>query len=142
MNKKSEITSELLPVLPSRNFERSEREFYKTHFKKNQQGAMRFADKLALVVGALARDPSLQGLARFEPYPHGTHRTGWEFRKLDFDSEELDGAAKRIRLMYLIRFEPRMVYLVWIYSHKQFATRPEPRDIADVLREIMAEAEE
>jgi hypothetical protein len=139
MSKKSEITSELSPVLPSRNFERSQREFYKTHFKKNQQGALRFAEKLAVVVGALARDPNLQGLARFEPYPHGTFRTGWEFRKLDFDSEELDGAAKRIRLMYLVQLEPKRLHLVWLYSHKQFATRPPPRDIGDALLEIMEE---
>jgi hypothetical protein len=35
--------------------------------------------------------------------------------------------------MYLVNEESSIVKLVWIYSHEQFAKRPEDRDLRDVL---------
>jgi mRNA-degrading endonuclease YafQ of YafQ-DinJ toxin-antitoxin module len=57
------------------------------------------------------------------------------FHKLELRISK--GASGQIRLMYLVNTSDRVIKLVWIYSHEQFAKRPADRDLQTVIKEIL-----
>ena len=49
---------------------------------------------------------------------------------------ELEGASKCGRLIYVVHEVQCTVYLLWIYTHKEFAKRPGDDDLRVELRSI------
>lgn len=50
------------------------------------------------------------------------------------------GARGKIRLMYLINDVEKIVILVYIYDHKQFAKRPADDFLKQVIRQVVQDA--
>jgi plasmid stabilization system protein ParE len=118
---------------------RSLKAFLKAHFRKKPDAAEAFNKTIERLVAAICRDPTLGGHGELEPWPHKSFVQGWNFRKVRFPLDALDGAARAVRLMYLEHPVDRMVVLVWLYSHAEFETRPSPTELAQALREAFEE---
>ncbi|MFB2894225.1 hypothetical protein ACE1CI_15045 [Aerosakkonemataceae cyanobacterium BLCC-F50] len=74
--------------------------------------------------------------SRNEPLPGKIQLPeGWTFHKLELWVAK--GASGQIRLMYLVNATSCTIKLVWIYSHEQFAKRPDDADLKSVIREIL-----
>ena len=72
--------------------------------------------------------------ARAEPLPKGLKLPDkYQFYKLAITIAQ--GASGKIRLMYLVEENKRVIKLLWIYSHQQFEKRPSDRVLKDVIQE-------
>ncbi|MBZ8181583.1 hypothetical protein [Oscillatoria salina] len=49
----------------------------------------------------------------------------------------LQGASEQGRLIYLVNQNERMIVLVWIYTHEEFAKRPPDKTLKQILQEIL-----
>lgn len=112
----------------SDHFERSFKKLAKTHGK----GLVKIVTE---VLENLTDNPYPNN-SRQEPLP-GKIRLPQEltFHKLELRIAK--GASGQIRLMYLVNNSDRVIKLVWIYSHEQFAKRPADRDLQIVIKEIL-----
>lgn len=112
----------------SDNFERSFKKLTKTHGK----GLVKIITE---VLENLTENPYPNN-SRQEPLP-GKIRLPQEltFHKLELKITK--GASGQIRLMYLVNNSDRIIKLIWIYSHEQFAKRPADRDLQTVIKEIL-----
>lgn len=127
----------------SENFDKTYKALVKGHYRKNRRGREDFEKQLAGFVALLRSDPRLPPpFGGLEPWPKGTYREGWELRKLHFDPPELRGASGEGRLIYMIDTERSVVYLIWIYTHHEFPTRPPDKSLRQVVEEARQEAEE
>ena len=61
-----------------------------------------------------------------------------EFRKLRFAIPDLRGASGQGRLMYLINSTQHKIILVWIYTHEEFAGRPDDKSLKVSLQDAIA----
>ncbi len=112
----------------SDNFQRSVKKLFKTHGKG-------LVEIVAETLENLTENPYPKN-SRQEPLP-GKIRLSQNstFHKLELRISK--GASGQIRLMYLVDTSDRVIKLVWIYSHEQFAKRPADRDLQTVIKEIL-----
>jgi hypothetical protein len=117
-------------------------ESFKRSFRKLYKGTAVglkpiLLDQLESVITGLAEDqrPTLSGM---EPCPKKIIVPPLcEFRKLTFTIST--GAAGQIRLMYLVNFDLRLIKPLFVYSHKQFATRPSDSEMRDFMKVALDE---
>lgn len=115
----------------SDNFNRSFKKLAKIHKLQKEQ----FVAIITKTLENLIDDP-LPNKSRREPLPRKSQLPeGWTFHKLEIWFSE--GASGQIRLMYLVNANTYTIKLVWIYSHEQFAKRPDDADLNNVIREIL-----
>jgi hypothetical protein len=104
---------------------------------------MEFEELIAGYILLLQSDPRLPPpFGHLEPWPKGSFREGWELWKLEFGMPSLKGESGEGRLIYLIDTEGSAVYLLWIYTHSEFKTRPPDKSIRRLAEEARQEAEE
>ena len=124
------------------NFDRSYKAVVKDHYRKNAKTRADFEERLARYLSALRIDPRPPPpFGHREPFPKGSHREGWELWKLDFDMPGLGGLAGHGRLIYMIDCRSSTVYLLWVYTHAKFPTRPPDRPLRQLIREAQEEVE-
>jgi mRNA-degrading endonuclease RelE of RelBE toxin-antitoxin system len=112
----------------SENFDRSFKKLAKIHGEK-------FVTLIAKILEDLIED-AYPPKSRMEPQPGGSQiPPEWTFHKLEIWVSK--GASGQIRLMYLVNETICIIYLVWIYSHEQFAKRPDAKDLKNVIQEIL-----
>lgn len=112
----------------SEQFERS--------FKKLAKAmGQHLVNHVTLALEQLIDDPYPPS-ARQEPLPSRFPLpNNWTFHKLELKVGR--GASGQIRLMYLVDAEVRIIRLVWLYSHEQFAKRPSDPDLRNVLKAVI-----
>lgn len=116
-------------------FEKSFQKLVKTY--KSQKEKINFIQDISNYLEALIIDP-YPPQARAEPLPSGFKLSqDWRFYKLVIVIAK--GASGQIRIMYLVSEEDKIIKLLWIYNHKQFAKRPPDKDIKQVIQEIFEE---
>jgi len=77
-----------------------------------------------------------------EAFPSKSARDGYFFRKKRWrDLPNLRGCEKWGRLIYVVVPSKCVVYLVWIYTHKQYEGRPPDSSLKQDLCEIYKKAE-
>lgn len=112
----------------SDHFKRSFKKLAKIHHGQ-------FVEKVARVLEDLIAD-QYPNYSRQEPLPGRIKLPeGWTFHKLELWVAK--GASGQIRIMYLVNQATATIRLVWIYSHEQFAKRPNDDDLKKVVREIL-----
>jgi hypothetical protein len=118
----------------SESFKRSFRKLYKDTAIGLKPALL---DQLELVITGLAEDRR-PASSRMEPCPKKIIVPPLcEFRKLIFTIST--GAAGQIRLMYLVNFELRTIRPLFVYSHKQFSTRPSDSEMRNFMRVALDE---
>ena len=96
-------------------------------------------DAITELVNCLASNPYLPD-SNPEPLPKGLAMSDdWKFYNLRFRMPNLSGASGQGRLMYLVSESQKIIKLAWIYTHAEYAKRPEDRDLKDLLRELLDE---
>ncbi len=122
----------LSPFLIDRESESFKRSFRKL-YKDTAIGLKPILlDHLELIISDLTENQRPTS-SRMEPCPKKvTVPPLCEFRKLSFVIST--GAAGQIRLMYFVNFELRLIKPLFVYSHKQFATRPSDSEMRDFIR--------
>lgn len=116
----------------SNYFNRSFKKLAKTMAKSHKDN---FLESIAKTLEDLIEDP-YQNNSRLEPLPRKLKLPeGWTFHKIEIWVSK--GASGQIRLMYLVNLKTRIIRLVWIYSHEQFAKRPSDIDLKSVMAEIL-----
>jgi mRNA-degrading endonuclease YafQ of YafQ-DinJ toxin-antitoxin module len=114
----------------SDNFKRSFKKLAKIH-----KNTTIFLDRVADALENLI-DDQYPNNSRNEPLPGKVQLPeGWTFHKLELWVSK--GASGQIRLMYLVNDDTYTIKLVWIYSHDQFAKRPDDDELKSVIREIL-----
>jgi hypothetical protein len=125
------------------NFDRTYKALVKSHYRKNRQARADFEKRVAGIISLLRSDPRppppFGGLER---WPKGSYQEGWELRKLHFGMPGLRGASGEGRLIYMVDTDGATVYLVWIYTHDEFPTRPPDKPLRQLAEEALREAEE
>lgn len=122
-------------------FEISLEKLLKNHYRKNQRAGDCFMELVEGFILQLRSNPSSDSFSDRENFPKGSHRQDFQFRKIRFRAPELDGAARKCRLMYVIDEARRIVYLLWIYTHKEFAKRPPDDELRNAFSAIPQGAE-
>jgi hypothetical protein len=107
------------------------------YYKKDPENLTKFREAIRDLVIFLSHQssPSRKDL---EPWPSKTAVDNFIFAKADFRLPGHDGATARGRLMYLHQTDALKVYLVWIYNHDQYPTRPHDDDIKRALKEVLS----
>ncbi|MBD2160359.1 hypothetical protein H6G51_12850 [Limnothrix sp. FACHB-708] len=91
--------------------------------------------QMTFILEQLMDDPHPPS-SRQEPLPSRFRLPdNWTFHKLELKVGR--GASGQIRLMYLVDAEARIIRLVWLYSHEQFAKRPSDPDLRNVLKAVI-----
>jgi mRNA-degrading endonuclease RelE of RelBE toxin-antitoxin system len=137
-------------VTLSKKFEASYKQVIKRYYRKNQQGLAECDKVVADLVRVLEVNPrNKPPIAKQvnnhidrclpEPWPSKLAKDGWEFWKAYFGFPALSGAANKGRVIYAIDEEAKVVHVIWIYNHQQFAKRPDDRDLQKALKEIVGE---
>ncbi len=112
----------------SENFNRSFKKLAKVH-------RANFVERVAEILEDLTEDQYPIN-SRNEPLPGKIQLPGeWTFHKLEFKVSK--GASGQIRLMYLVNSTACIVKLVWIYSHEQFAKRPDDKNLKIIIKDIL-----
>ncbi len=110
----------------------------KRHCKGDRQ-KQEMIEAISELVNRLSSSPFLSD-ANPEPLPKGLAVSDdWKFYKLRFRIPNLAGASARGRLMYLVSENQKIIKLAWIYTHAEYAKRPEDSDLKDLLRELLDE---
>ncbi|MDZ8104711.1 MAG: hypothetical protein RM338_03685 [Nostoc sp. DedQUE12a] len=110
-------------------FEISLEKLIKSHYRKNERARNSFLELVNDYISQLRENPSSNSFSEDEGFPKGTYQSDFKFRKIRFRAPELDGAAKKCRFMYVVNETKRVVYLLWIYTHEEFRTRPSDDDL-------------
>lgn len=122
----------------SENFERSYQNLIRDRYRKNTAAATEFNKLIQQFIIILAVNPRPRPpLGHLEPWPKGTHYSGWELWKLEFKMPQLRGAAGQGRLIYLLNATVKELVIVWIYTHAEFEKRPPEQSLKRLLLEIM-----
>jgi hypothetical protein len=105
----------------------------------------KFHESLAEALGLFGKSTEQQNtfktalafeIQRIQENPRFGHSEGWadksfiegyEFRKLEFGAKGLSGGLSQWRLMYFLDLTEPRILLFWVYSHTQFAVRPDPK---------------
>ncbi|MEC4984700.1 MAG: hypothetical protein SAJ37_15890 [Oscillatoria sp. PMC 1068.18] len=124
-------------IKPVHKFERSYKELLKRHYKKSKKAQQLFQSKINQIVKDLSDDPFLLN-SKSEPIPGKLNKLEeWEFRKYYFKMPNLQGASGQGRLIYLVNKNERMILLVWIYTHEEFAKRPPDNILKQILQDTL-----
>jgi mRNA-degrading endonuclease RelE of RelBE toxin-antitoxin system len=114
------------------NFEKSVQKLVKSYKSKLQK--KNFINEISKYLEKLILDP-YPSQARSEPLPSTLILPEeWRFYKLVIVIAK--GASGQIRIMYLINEQEKIIKLLWIYNHEQFAKRPPDKDIKDTIKEL------
>ncbi|MFN6475270.1 hypothetical protein [Nostoc sp. DedQUE07] len=132
---------EVYRIEPLERFEISLEKLIKSHYRKNERARNSFLELVNDYIGQLRENPSSNSFSEDEGFPKGTYKSDFKFRKIRFRAPELDGAAKKCRFMYVVNETKRVVYLLWIYTHEEFRTRPSDDDLRREFVGIQQEAE-
>lgn len=120
----------------SKVFEHSFKKFIKKHPYKQKIVA-----KLKEITKGLEIDPTFAKYtikASEEPISYGfLNESASTFWKIRFTAGK--GAAGQIRLMYLVNDAEKIVILIYIYDHKQYAKRPPDDYLKNVIRDAIDE---
>lgn len=130
--------SESLKIQGNEAFRKNVERLVRDHYSKNKQGAAAFRELLADLIGGLLSNATPPN-SRDEPWPHGTHRDGVQFRKLSFKMPRQHGAAREGRLMYIVDCERAVIAPVLVYTHKWFEQRPPARKLDELLAMLFSE---
>lgn len=125
-----------LTVQPHEGFLKNVEQLIRVHYSKDKKGEVAFRDLLADLITGLLSNPAPPN-SRDEPWPHGTHRDGVQFRKLTFNMPRQHGAAKEGRLMYTVDHERAIIGPMCVYTHKQFKGRPPDRTLSELLTAVL-----
>lgn len=112
------------------------------HFKSSYQKIAKkksdeYKRKIGDLISEIIANPYLAGCS-LEPRPANMNLPdGWEFYKLRRKIDK--GLIGQVRVMYLVNKELRIVNLMWIYNHDQFAGRPHDKDISNVAKDYFSE---
>ncbi len=123
-------------------FEISLEKLIKSHYRKNERARNSFLELVNDYISQLRENPSSNSFSEDEGFPKGTYQSDFKFRKIRFRAPELDGAAKKCRFMYVVNETKRVVYLLWIYTHEEFRTRPSDDDLRREFVGIQQQTEE
>ncbi|WP_322701435.1 hypothetical protein [Nostoc sp. DedQUE08] len=93
-------------------------------------------------IDKLRENPGSNSFSEDEGFPKGSHQPDFKFRKIKFRTPELDGAAGQCRFMYVVYEARHIVYLLWIYTHEEFAKRPSDDDLRKEFVGIQQEVEQ
>jgi mRNA-degrading endonuclease RelE of RelBE toxin-antitoxin system len=94
-----------------------------------------FVELIAKTLEELIDEP-YPNKSRSEPLPGKISLLeGWTFHKLEIWFAK--GVSGQIRLMYLVNDTTCTIKPVWIYSHEQFAKRPNDGDLKSAIAEIL-----
>lgn len=119
-------------VNPTSKFKRNVKDLTKSY--KGQRLQQAFLQCVSGIVISLTQNPRPEK-SRLEPIPHGVIIPDkWEFRKLVFKMPERSGASGEGRLMYAVDFNESQIFLIWLYTHKDFEGRPSDGDLRKLLR--------
>jgi hypothetical protein len=122
-------------TVPTRNFERWLKKLFK-HYK-GERDKQAFQVFIVQLIDSLCLDPRPSNSA-LEPIPGKITLPGEiEFRKLRFSMPGLRGASGQGRLMYLVNSVQNSIVLVWIYTHEEFAGRPEEKSLTATLQDAI-----
>lgn len=128
-------------ILPTESFVTSLREFFRAHYnkkdKKNQDALIVVLDG---VRDLLALNPRPIPASRLEGWPHmptTAESDRYELRKLSFVPPGLTGSAGEGRLLYLVCKTERVISLIGVYTHKQWAKRPDDRTLKELVLEAV-----
>ncbi len=122
-------------------FESSLQKLKKNHYRKNERAKNSFLELIEYFISELRKNPGSCPLSEDEGFPKGCHQTVFRFRKIKFDMPELRGATRCGRLIYVIHEELCTVYLVWVYTHKEFRKRPHDDDLRKEFAIIQQDVE-
>jgi len=122
-------------------FEGSLQKLIKSHYRKNERARNSFLELIEYFISELRKNPGSCPLSEDEGFPKGCHQPVFKFRKIRFDMPELQGATGCGRLIYVIHEELCIVYLVWVYTHKEFRRRPHDDDLRREFLIIQQNAE-
>ncbi len=123
-------------------FEISLEKLIKSHYRKNERARNSFLELVNDYISQLRENPSSNSFSEDEGFPKGTYQSDFKFRKIRFRAPELDGAAKKCRFMYVVNETKRVVYLLRIYTHEEFRTRPSDDDLRREFVGIQQQTEE
>lgn len=126
----------------SNNFEKTQKKLIRDRYRKNRKAATEFTELIAKLVTILSVDPRLTPpLGHLEPWPPNINFTEWELWKLEFKMPQLQGAAEKGRIIYLLNATVKEVVLIWIYTHAEFKKRPPDKLIKKRLLEAIESGE-
>lgn len=112
------------------------------HYSSNVKARQEFDVLVANYINSqLTTKPLSDSASRREPFPAKSAKDGVYLRKKIWTSLPcLQGSAKCGRLMYAVVPSKCTVYLIWIYTHKEFEGRPSDKDLKQDLVEIYKRA--
>jgi hypothetical protein len=129
----------------SEKFETSFEKLIKSHYKKDAKSRARFEGIIGSFFDEVCHDHKSGDL---EPFPDGLITEGYELRKKRWNLPGLRGAAKKGRLIYLVKkhkdselseeSQEGYIYILWIYTHEEYGkppnTRPPASDLAKAIK--------
>lgn len=133
---------EAYQIKPLEKFESSFEKLIKSHYRKNKRARNSFEELIESFIEELRNNPSSNSISEDEGFPKDCYKPEFQFRKIRFRMPELQGAAKFGRLMYVVHEAQRVVYLVWVYTHEEFAKRPSDDELRRAFVAIQQEAEQ
>ena len=134
---------EIYRIEPLQRFSDSFEILINRHYRHNETAREKFEDLVSSYINnELIIKPLKNETSNSEPFPPKTAKQGVYFRKKRWNNlPYLDGKSKYGRLMYAVVPSKCTVYLIWIYTHKEFDGRPSDRDLKQDLLEIYKKAE-
>ena len=108
------------------------------HYRRNNKGKKKFEDLItAYINNELRIKPLDNNTSDSETFPPKSAKEGYFFRKKRWRNlPDLQGSEKWGRLIYVVAPSECVVYLVWIYTHKQYERRPPDSSLKQDLCEI------
>ncbi len=121
-------------ILKVERYERSVTTFKKAHYKKNKKGEESFDKEIKDYIENLKLGNFLD--ADVQSFPSNTAEDGYEFRKKKWTRlPNLNGASRFGRVIFLIYYPKKLIYLLWFYSHEEFTKQPPDKELLDLIKQ-------
>lgn len=147
MQESVENGSEVYLIRSLSRFDTSYKQLVKTHYQKSKKSKedkqrlkKEFEDLVYDLIDKISEAPCSDQVSGREPFPNPKKNDNYSelvFRKVRFNAPGLEYAARYARLMYVVHHDSKTVFLMWIYTHAEFAKRPSDDDIRTSLKELI-----
>jgi len=125
-------------IKATEDFERSLKDLLKNYYKKDPKGKTEFKLLLKSFIEQL-RTTTLPKTSlletKREKAPSKSLGSEQLLAKLYFKLPRLRGSAGEGRIIYLIDSEKKEIKLLYIYTHKQYSTRPPDKLLKDLIKQ-------
>lgn len=129
--------SEDYQILPLANFDGSYEKLIKVHYQRDKKNREKFISTVSDFLKIIRKYPCDNRFSDSEGFPGKSNNSGLELRKKRWKKlPGLDGISKHGRLIFTVDKTNKKVYLMWIYTHKQFKKRPPEEDLRKQIEKI------